>query len=108
MYLRIGDGSWRQISDCPLCTKGIVLTKDDMEKEREYESLTETFEKIVLIIYPTLIFPRVLGTFSLGRWEKDERIGGAIKRFFSILFFFFVPRGEIPLFREMRLYRMIS
>lgn len=59
-----------------------------MEKEREYESLTETFEKIVLIIYPTLIFPRVLGTFSLGRWEKDERIGGAIKRFFSILFFF--------------------
>lgn len=43
-----------------------------MEKEREYESLTETFEKIVLIIYPTLIFPRVLGTFSLGRWEKDE------------------------------------
>ena len=29
-----------------------------------------------------------IGTFSLGRWEKDERIGGAIKRFFSILFFF--------------------
>lgn len=65
-----------------------------MEKEREYESLTETFEKIVLIIYPTLIFPRVLGTFSLGRWEKDERIGGAIKRFFSILFFFFLFRAE--------------
>lgn len=73
MYLRIGDGSWRQISDCPLCTKGIVLTKDDMEKEREYESLTETFEKIVLIIYPTLIFPRVL---VLSRSAVGKRMNG--------------------------------
>lgn len=90
-----------------LCTKGIVLTKDDMEKEREYESLTETFEKIVLIIYPTLIFPRVLvlSRSAVGKRMKADR--RRLNDFFRF-FFFFVPRGEIPLFREMRLYRMIS
>lgn len=59
-----------------------------MEKEREYESLTETFEKIVLIIYPTLIFPRVLvlSRSAVGKRMKADR--RRLNDFFRFFFFF--------------------
>lgn len=66
-----------------------------MEKEREYESLTETFEKIVLIIYPTLIFPRVLvlSRSAVGKRMKADR--RRLNDFFRFFFFCSARRNSV-------------